>query len=90
MTVSQSLSKDRNAVFVCCDTYSYSITSSIMSRTKNKEESIQTIDKNRLLLKLNFAFILRHTVMGFVVRYLAKHEVPFLACCDCLRISQRP
>jgi len=53
---------------------------SIMSHMKNKQVSIQTTDKNRLSLNLNFSFILRNTVMGFIVRYLAKHEVPFLAC----------
>jgi len=61
---------------------------SIMSHTKNKQLSIQTIDKHRLLLNLNFSFILRHTIMRFVVRYLTKHEFLFLACCDCMPMSQ--
>jgi len=61
---------------------------SVMSHTKNKQVLIQTTDINRLLLNLNFLFIFRHTIMGFVVRYLAKHEVLFLACCDCMRMSQ--
>jgi hypothetical protein len=53
-----------------------------MSHIKIKKVSIQTTDKNRLALKLCFSIILKHTIMGLVVRYLATQEVLLLACCD--------
>jgi hypothetical protein len=86
MRVSHSLCKQRNAVAVCCVKYSSYITKQYYVHTKTKQMSLQTIDKNRLLLNMNLSFILGHTIKGFIVQYLAEHEVPFLACCDRIRI----